>query len=215
MPTPFTLNEILQERVDHTSIVKATEFISNYENDPSLHVSGKLGAKLAEELGIDVSATDSFTVKLNLGTLNKSEIRWQDLYDLLKDKKLNLDHEFVQGILKSKRRKLCIVHEVLTTTKETNIQSDLQVEGKADAKASATSKASVDVEGSVSDTHHHSFNIPKDTIMAYGCYEFIFDEGSGLIELAIEKRLEDVTDAAPGDDGFDQPDGQGLNFKFF
>lgn len=66
---------------------------------------------------------------MDLGTINKSEIRWQDLNDAFKDKTLNLDHEFVQAISKSKRRKLCIVSESLNTTKDTNIQSDLQVEG--------------------------------------------------------------------------------------
>ena len=116
--------------VDHAKLVKAKQFITNYENTPSLHVSGKLGAKLASELGIDVSTADSFVVKMNLGTLDKSEIRWQDLNDLLKDKKLNLKHEFVQAIQKSKRRNLCIVNEALTLTKETNIQSELNVEGE-------------------------------------------------------------------------------------
>ena len=93
-------------------------------------MSGKLGGKLAQELGIDVSTADSFIVKMDLGTINKSEIRWQDLNNALKDQTLNLDHEFVQAILNSKRRKLCIIHEILTTTKDTNIQSDLQVQGK-------------------------------------------------------------------------------------
>ena len=89
--------------------------------------------------------------------------------------------------------------------------------GKADAKSTISTEASLTAEGSVNDTHHHSLDIPKDTVMAYGCYGFIFDDSTGMMELAIEKKLEDVTDAAPYGEtrkeltAFDHPDGQGLN----
>ncbi|KXJ08722.1 uncharacterized protein LOC110248344 [Exaiptasia diaphana] len=212
LPTPFTLNELMTKPIDVSKKIKTSEFVSNYSNQPTLHVSGKLGGKIAKELGIDVSTADSFVVKMDLGSINKSEIRWQDLNDALKDQTLKLDHEFVQAILNCRRRSLCIVFETLNTTKDTNIQSDIQVEGDAVASTDIISKASVNISGSIKDTHHHSFDIPNGTVMAYGCYGLKLLEGLGLIELDVDKKLKDVvTDATDGKppDAFsmDQPDG--------
>lgn len=88
--------------------------------------------------------------------------------------------------------------------------------GKADAEASVTTKATVDIGGSVQDTHHRSFDIPKDTVLAYGCYELKILEGLGQIELAVDKKLEDVvSDATDGTRSpplvIDQTDGAGIN----
>ena len=84
--------------------------------------------------------------------------------------------------------------------------------GGADAQASCLTKLSVKLDGSVQDTHHRSFDIPNDTVMAYGCYQLNTSEGLGQLELAVDRKLEDVVSDSP--DGspplvFDQPDGAG------
>lgn len=69
------------------------------------------------------------------------------------------------------------------------------------------------------DTHHRSFDIPKDTVLAYGCYELNILEGLGQMELAVDRKLEDVV-SADSTDGtsstppalvIDQIDGAGIH----
>ncbi|XP_048579816.1 uncharacterized protein LOC5501071 isoform X1 [Nematostella vectensis] len=215
LTTPFVLNELLTEPVDLKEKQKEEVFITDYQNNPQFHVSGKLGAKIAKDLGIDVSTTDSFVVKMNIGAVNKTEIRWQDMFSALKGKRLNVDHEFVQAIIASKRRSLSVVCEMLATTGDTKMESELQVEGDADIETTGIPMASGKVEGSVKDSHQRSFIIPKGTVLGYGCYRLrIVDKDQGSLEIDIDKELEDkdVTDAVDGAPTaahpFDQPDGQ-------
>ena len=103
--------------------------MSKYKNEPQFHVSGKLGGKIASELGIDLSTTDAFTISMNFGTVIKRDIKWQTLHDALAESEFNLDHVFVQKILDSKRSSLCIVYEVLTCRGDSELDSDCDVEG--------------------------------------------------------------------------------------
>lgn len=92
-------------------------------------MSGKLGAKIATELGIDLSATDSFTISMDVGDVAKREIRWSNLNDALADITLNLDHEYVQYILSKPRRSLCVIYETVSTHGDTELDSDSSGQG--------------------------------------------------------------------------------------
>ena len=92
-------------------------------------MNGKLGAKIATEFGIDVSAIDSFTVSMDIGTVTKKEASWKTLNSLLSDTAVNLDLEFVQYVLSRKRKSLCVVYETVTTRGDLDLNADSQVEG--------------------------------------------------------------------------------------
>ena len=70
---------------------------------------------------------------------------------------------------------------------------------------------SVNVSGSVKDSHHRSLEIPTDTVLAYACYELTMDSGIGTVVLRLQDRLEpDKEDKQTTCCGiFDEPDGQG------
>ena len=110
--------------VSDASQIENCVFIHNYKNEPKFNVNGKLGTKIAKDFGIDISAVDSFTVSMDVGTVIKREVKWKDLNELLKDKMLNLDHEFVQYILAKPRRCICIVYQTVVTESDTDVDSD-------------------------------------------------------------------------------------------
>lgn len=123
------LSFVFCQPVDITSQIKKSVFIHNYKNEPQFHVHGKLGGKIAEEFGIDVSAIDSFTVSMDVGTVIKREVRWVELNEVLAELTLNLDHEFVQNILHKPRRSLCVVYETVLTSSEADVDSNSVEEG--------------------------------------------------------------------------------------
>lgn len=119
----------LFQPVDISGQIKKSIFIANYKNEPKFHVSGKLGAKIATEFGIDVSATDSFTISMDVGDVIKREIQWSNLNDALGDINLNLDHEYVQYILSKRRRSLCVIYETVSTHGDSELDSDRNGQG--------------------------------------------------------------------------------------
>ncbi|KAL9958297.1 hypothetical protein ACROYT_G035297 [Oculina patagonica] len=205
--TPFTLNELLTKPVDISGQVEKSIFIESYKNEPKFHVSGKLGAKIATEFGIDLSAVDSFTISMDVGTVTKREVRWGNLNDALADITLNLDNEYVQYILSKPRRSLCVIYETVATRGETEFDSDSNKQGDASVNAGKP-KFSINLSGSVQVAHHRSFELPNNTILGYACYEVTFDSALGTFELV----LADATDAGERSNRehcvFDEPDGQ-------
>lgn len=208
-PTAFTLNEILTKPVDISSQIKKSVFIRNYKNEPKFHVHGRLGAKVAEEFGIDVSAIDAFTVSMDVGTVIKREVGWGDLNEALADKTLNLEHEFVQYVIHKPRRSLCIVYETVATGSDADVDSDSLKEGNANVKGGQP-KFSIYLDATVQATHHRSYELPTNTILGYACYEMVYDSAMGTFELV----LPDETDAGKLESNtrhhhvFDKPDGQ-------
>ena len=121
----------LFQPVGVTKEIQKSLFVQNYKNEPKFHVHGQLGAKIAQEFGIDVSAIDSFTVSMDVGTVVKREVGWELLNEALADKTLNLDHEFVQYILHKPRRSLCIVYETVATGSDADVNSNSLEEGNS------------------------------------------------------------------------------------
>lgn len=205
--TPFSLNELLTKPVDISGQIKKSIFIANYKNEPKFHVSGKLGAKIATEFGIDVSATDSFTISMDVGDVIKREIQWSNLNDALGDITLNLDHEYVQYILSKRRRSLCVIYETVSTHGDSELDSDRNGQGDASLNVGKP-KFSINLSGSVEVAHHRSFELPDNTILGYACNEITFDSAMGTFELV----LTDATDGGAMSTRercvFDEPDGQ-------
>ena len=64
----------LFQPVNITKEIQRSLFVQNYKHEPKFHVHGQLGTKIAQEFGIDVSAIDSFTVSMDVGTVVKIEV---------------------------------------------------------------------------------------------------------------------------------------------
>lgn len=118
------------QTIDVSSKVQKSVFITNYQNNPQFHVKGKLGGKIASEFDMDTSSSDSFTINMNIGSVTRNEVRWEDLHGALAGKTINLDHDFMQKIMGSKRRSLYLIYEMLcTVTDDTKLNKDTEVEG--------------------------------------------------------------------------------------
>lgn len=79
---------------------------------------------------MDTSTVDSFTVNMNIGNVTRNEIRWEDLHNTLAGKTINLDHDFMQKVLGSKRLSLCLIHEMLcTVANDSKLDKDTEFEG--------------------------------------------------------------------------------------
>ncbi|XP_068688511.1 uncharacterized protein [Montipora foliosa] len=205
--TPFTLDEILTKPVSDASQIENSVFIHNYKNEPRFNVNGKLGTKIAKDFGIDISAVDSFTVSMDVGAVIKREVKWKDLNELLKDQMLNLDHEFVQYILAKPRRCICIVYQTVVTESDTDVDSDSVRKGDASVTAGKP-KLSINLSGSVQAEHHRSFELPKNTILGFACYEMTFDSALGTFELVLPDSIDGDELHVTKKCIFDEPDGQ-------
>ena len=76
-----------------------------------------------------MSATDSFTISMDVGDVIKREVQWGHLNDALADITLNLDHEYVQYILSKQRRSLCVIYETVATHGDSELDSDANGQG--------------------------------------------------------------------------------------
>ena len=79
---------------------------------------------------MDTDTSDSFTVSMNIGNVMRSEVCWESLHHALLGKTINLDHDFMQKTLASKRRSLCVIYETLCTmADDTKLDKDTEIEG--------------------------------------------------------------------------------------
>jgi len=181
------LNDLFEEDLKVPK-PKSSIIMEDFTETPTLKVNGSIGTKIAKELNLNLSGSDTMTMTIKLGDIVKNECDWESLQEALEKQRIKTNHPLLKETKKSKRSTLCVVLESLVTKGEGELSKDTDIEVKTDDTGDMESKKvsiiSVDVtgKGDVERKHTNSFKIPPATVLAYSCNEFSIDS-SGMATL--------------------------------
>ncbi|XP_047211772.1 pejvakin isoform X2 [Girardinichthys multiradiatus] len=118
--TPFSLKDILVGEKEITAGVSSYQLL-NYEDKSDVALNGRLGNHIINDVGFNVSGSDSVAVKASFGIVTKHELEVPTLLRELNSRKVDLDHCLVRQSRESGRTVLCVVVESIRTTRQCSL----------------------------------------------------------------------------------------------
>uniref|UniRef100_A0A3B4UDA0 Pejvakin n=1 Tax=Seriola dumerili TaxID=41447 RepID=A0A3B4UDA0_SERDU len=118
--TPFSLKDILVGEKEITAGVSSYQLL-NYEDKSDVALNGRLGNHIINDVGFNISGSDSVAVKASFGIVTKHELEVPTLLRELNSRKVDLDHCLVRQSKESKRSVLCVVVESIRTTRQCSL----------------------------------------------------------------------------------------------
>ncbi|XP_042261262.1 pejvakin isoform X1 [Thunnus albacares] len=118
--TPFSLKDILVGEKEITAGVSSYQLL-NYEDKSDLALNGRLGNHIINDVGFNISGSDSVAVKASFGIVTKHELEVPTLLRELNSRKVDLDHCLVRQSRESGRSILCVVVESIRTTRQCSL----------------------------------------------------------------------------------------------
>ncbi|KAM4028964.1 gasdermin-E isoform 2-T2 [Anomaloglossus baeobatrachus] len=185
------LGDVLTEDVAVKPVVVESEFVK-YEGKSDDVIQGNIDADFVAIHG-NVAATEKVESQSSFGTLRKQELDMQHLMKDVQDRKIDLNHPFIQQLHENKSDILCVLKEKIVTTQKCVISQQSQIEetcklgGKVSVKAKAVT-VSVSESGNFKD-ENTVLEIPAPTAIAYGVVElFVKQDGHFEFCLLSEKQ---------------------------
>ncbi|XP_039998554.1 pejvakin [Xiphias gladius] len=118
--TPFSLKDILVGEKEITAGVSSYQLL-NYEDKSDVALNGRLGNHIINDVGFNISGSDSVAVKASFGVVSKHELEVPTLLRELNSRKVDLDHCLVRQSKDSRRSVLCVVVESIRTTRQCSL----------------------------------------------------------------------------------------------
>ncbi|XP_063068557.1 pejvakin [Engraulis encrasicolus] len=118
--TPFSLKDILIGEKEITAGVSSYQLL-NYEDKSDVALNGRLGNHLINDVGFNISGSDSVAVKASFGIVTKHEVEVPTLLRELNNRKVDLDHCLIRQSKESGRTVLCVVMESIRTTRQCSL----------------------------------------------------------------------------------------------
>uniref|UniRef100_A0A3Q2QG09 Pejvakin n=1 Tax=Fundulus heteroclitus TaxID=8078 RepID=A0A3Q2QG09_FUNHE len=118
--TAFSLKDILVGEKEITAGVSSYQLL-NYEDKSDVALNGRLGNHIINDVGFNVSGSDSVAVKASFGIVTKHELEVPTLLRELNSRKVDLDHCLVRQSKESGRTVLCVVVESIRTTRQCSL----------------------------------------------------------------------------------------------
>ncbi|XP_033957576.1 pejvakin isoform X2 [Pseudochaenichthys georgianus] len=118
--TAFSLKDILVGEKEITAGVSSYQLL-NYEDKSDVALNGRLGNHLLNDVGFNISGSDSVAVKASFGIVTKHELEVPTLLRELNSRKVDLDHCLVRQSKESGRTALCVVVESIRTTRQCSL----------------------------------------------------------------------------------------------
>uniref|UniRef100_A0A3Q3SZ49 Pejvakin n=1 Tax=Mastacembelus armatus TaxID=205130 RepID=A0A3Q3SZ49_9TELE len=118
--TPFSLKDILVGEKEITAGVSSYQLL-NYEDKSDVALNGRLGNHIINDVGFNISGSDSVAVKASFGIVTKHELEVPTLLRELSSRKVDLDHCLVRQSKESGRSVLCVVVESIRTTRQCSL----------------------------------------------------------------------------------------------
>ncbi|XP_055771378.1 pejvakin-like, partial [Salvelinus fontinalis] len=118
--TPFSLKDILVGEKEITAGVSSYQLL-NYEDKSDVALNGRLGNHLMNDVGFNISGSDSVAVKASFGIVTKHEVEVPTLLRELNSRKVDLDHCLIRQSKESGRSVLCVVMESIRTTRQCSL----------------------------------------------------------------------------------------------
>ncbi|XP_069020334.1 pejvakin isoform X2 [Embiotoca jacksoni] len=118
--TAFSLKDILVGEKEITAGVSSYQLL-NYEDKSDVALNGRLGNHIINDVGFNISGSDSVAVKASFGIVTKHELEVPTLLRELNSRKVDLDHCLVRQSKESRRSILCVVVESIRTTRQCSL----------------------------------------------------------------------------------------------
>ncbi|XP_053273011.1 pejvakin isoform X2 [Pleuronectes platessa] len=118
--TAFSLKDILVGEKEITAGVSSYQLL-NYEDKSDVALTGRLGNHIINDVGFNISGSDSVAVKASFGIVTKHELEVPTLLRELNSRKVDLDHCLVRQSKESRRCVLCVVVESIRTTRQCSL----------------------------------------------------------------------------------------------
>ncbi|XP_063323829.1 pejvakin isoform X2 [Pelmatolapia mariae] len=118
--TPFSLKDILVGEKEITAGVSSYQLL-NYEDKSDVALNGRLGNHIINDVGFNISGSDSVAVKASFGIVTKHELEVPTLLRELNSRKVDLDHCLIRQSKESGRSVLCVVVESIRTTRQCSL----------------------------------------------------------------------------------------------
>lgn len=172
---------------------KESVILEDYQETPTFKIDGNIGSKLASELNLNVSGSDTMSLTIKLGDIVKSEVDWELVQEELETQRIKLHHPLLREVKKSKRTTLCVVLESLATKNDGEFEKQTDVIVKTDDSGDLLKKSiltvNINTKDDVESKKTSSFKIPPGTVLAYSCNEFSINSvGQATLHSAIDRR---------------------------
>ncbi|XP_078539952.1 pejvakin [Lissotriton helveticus] len=118
--TPFTLKDILQGEKEISAGVSSYQLL-NYEDKSDVSLNGRRGNQIMNDVGVNISGSDSLAVKASFGIVTKHEVEVPTLLKEVISRKVDLDHCLIRQSRESEKEVLCVVMESIRTTRQCSL----------------------------------------------------------------------------------------------
>uniref|UniRef100_A0A8C8A2G5 Pejvakin n=1 Tax=Oryzias sinensis TaxID=183150 RepID=A0A8C8A2G5_9TELE len=163
--TSFSLKDILVGEKEITAGVSSYQLL-NYEDKSDVALNGRLGNHLMNDVGFNISGSDSVAVKASFGIVTKHELEVPTLLRELNSRKVDLDHCLVRQSRESGRSVLCVVVESIRTTRQCSLTVHAGMRG-------TTMRFQID-DGRIPKGRDKAIIIPAHTTIAFSICELFF-----------------------------------------
>ncbi|XP_039610958.1 pejvakin isoform X2 [Polypterus senegalus] len=173
--TPFSLKDILVGEKDISAGVSSYQLL-NYEDKSDVALNGRLGNDLINDVGFNITGSDSVAVKASFGIVTKHEVEVPTLLRELSTRKADLEHCLIRQLKSSGRAVLCVVMESIRTTRQCSLTVHAGMRGK-------TMRFQID-DGRSHKGRDKAIIIPAHTTIAFSVFE-VFVRLDGRFELCV------------------------------
>ncbi|XP_057686191.1 pejvakin isoform X3 [Corythoichthys intestinalis] len=173
--TAFSLKDILVGEKEITAGVSSYQLL-NYEDKSDVAINGRLGNHLINDVGFNVSGSDSVAVKASFGIVTKHEVEVPTLLRELNSRKVDVEHCLVRQSRESGWSVLCVVMESIRTTRQCSLTVHAGMRG-------ATMRFQID-DGRNPKGRDKAIVIPAHTTIAFSICELF---------VRLDGRLDDRT----------------------
>ncbi|XP_040888606.1 pejvakin [Toxotes jaculatrix] len=178
--TPFSLKDILVGEKEITAGVSSYQLL-NYEDKSDLALNGRLGNHIINDVGFNISGSDSVAVKASFGIVTKHELEVPTLLRELNSRKVDLDHCLVRQSRGSRRSVLCVVVESIRTTRQCSLTVHAGMRG-------TTMRFQID-DGRNPKGRDKAIVIPAHTTIAFSICE-LFIRMDGRLDICVGPESE-------------------------
>ncbi|XP_035160279.3 pejvakin isoform X4 [Callithrix jacchus] len=103
----------------------------NYEDESDVSLYGRRGNHIVNDVGINITGSDSIAVKASFGIVTKHEVEVSTLLKEITTRKINFDHSLIRQSRSSRKAVLCVVMESIRTTRQCSLSVHAGIRGEA------------------------------------------------------------------------------------
>ncbi|KAL3854077.1 hypothetical protein ACJMK2_013358 [Sinanodonta woodiana] len=162
-PTPVKLEHILEDETPINVPETRRVLSTNYQLSETFSLQAKAGIFFKKDLDAHIRATDEVTLHAKFGKVVKTEVNRSQLMTQLLNRKLNLDHSFIQDVRQNANNYIGVVTGVVYIEKESQINRETSLNANTEASAMLPLTFSTKVNSET----NQELSLPNNTAIAY------------------------------------------------